>query len=117
MSDLKAKAADLALEILDCLREWIAPGDMPTKPVVLPRHSLQATLARIGKLPKAWRGTELEAAAQLGVHRCTLRRYRIEGRVQPDVVRGHRRLYSKECLERFVELWFANPDREGEVAS
>lgn len=74
-------------------------------------------LKKLGDLPDKWTGTEIEAAEQLGIHRSTLRRYRMNERVKPDVVRGHRRLYSKECLERFVELWFANPDRENEVAS
>lgn len=65
--------------------------------------------AKLASSPKsALSGKELAALA--GVSESTLSRYREQGLVTPDVIRGKRAYYSRAEAKRFV-AWFGDPNR------
>lgn len=74
-------------------------------------------LKKVTNLPDDWRGSVTSVASVLGVARSTVYGYEEKHLLEPDVIRGNRRYYSKSCLLRFVRDWFTNPDRNKAVKS
>lgn len=70
-------------------------------------------IEKVRNLPKDWKGTVTDLAAVLETSRASVYRYQANNRIEPDLVRGNRRYFSKECVLRFVKNWYANPDRVG----